>query len=266
MPQMTQRRAKRRGRGRGAIKAGGQLALLLAGLSGAAFGGPPFRTDDPEPVDAGHWELNLFSQGTQTSGGMIAVLPAFEANYGAAPNLQLHAIVPVGYQHLSGMRAGFGLGDMELGVKYRFITPGENDWYPQVAIFPLVEVPIGNQRMGLSTGHAQVFLPVWLQKDFEPWSIYGGGGYWINPGIGNKDYWFFGAALWRQIGTDFHLGAEVFHQTPSVVGAKASTGFNLGAVYDISEHWHVLSSAGTGMQNQSSTNQFSYYLGIQLTF
>jgi hypothetical protein len=45
-----------------------------------------------------------------------------------------------------------------------------------------------------------------------------------------------------------------------------STGFNVGAIYDISENWHVLASVGSGMQNQSSTNQFSYYAGLQLTF
>lgn len=35
----------------------GALALTAA----SAFAGPPFRTDDPEPVDYQHWEINLFS-------------------------------------------------------------------------------------------------------------------------------------------------------------------------------------------------------------
>ena len=201
------------------------------------------------------------------------MLPGFEVNYGALPNLQLHAIAPLGYESMSGMKAGFALGDLELGAKYRFITPGEDDWYPQVAVFPLVEVPMGNQNMGFSIGHSQIFLPIWAQKDFGPWTVYGGGGYWINPGAGNKDSWFFGAALWRQFGESFHLGAEVFHQTSNVtgqlatsIGSKDTTGFNIGAVYDLSENWHVLASAGSGLQNQSVTNRFSYDLGLQLTF
>jgi len=235
-------------------------------LASPAFAGPPFRTDDPEPVDYQHFEINLFSQGTQTKSGTSGILPAFEVNYGALPNLQLHAIIPQGFTAPSGGRTGFALGDMELGAKYRLITPEEDDWFPQVAIFPLIEVPVGNQKLGFSTGHTQIFLPLWLQKDFGPWTIYGGGGYWINPGFGNKDYGFFGAAAWRKITDEFNLGAEVFHQTASVVGGHESTGFNIGTTYDFSENWHVLSSVGTGLQNQSTTNQFSYYLGLQLTF
>jgi hypothetical protein len=30
--------------------------------------GPPFVTDDPEPVDAGHWELNVGLAGTLVRG------------------------------------------------------------------------------------------------------------------------------------------------------------------------------------------------------
>jgi hypothetical protein len=246
-------------------------SLAFAGITGAlasgpAFAGPPFRTDDPEPVEFQHFEINLFSQGVRTDGGWSGMLPGFEVNYGALPNLQLHAIIPQGYTAPTDGRTGFALGDIELGVKYRFVTPGEDDWFPQVAVFPLVEVPAGNQKLGFSTGHAQFFLPIWLQKEFDAWTVYGGGGYWINPGSGNRNYGFFGVALWRKVTEDFNLGVEVFHQTSPADGVKDSTGFNVGAIYDISENWHALASVGTGMQNRSSTNQFSYYAGLQLTF
>jgi hypothetical protein len=187
-------------------------------------------------------------------------------NYGAVPNLQLHALLPRDYSALRGGRTGFAAGDLELGAKYRFVSPDDDDWYPQAAIFPAVEVPVGNQKFGFSTGHAALFLPVWLQKDFDPWTIYGGGGYWINPGAGNKNYSFFGTALWRKVTDSFHVGIEVFHQTSPAASVNKSTGFNVGSTYDFSENWHLLASAGTGIQNRTTTNQFSYYLGLQLTF
>jgi hypothetical protein len=62
------------------------------------------------------------------------------------------------------------------------------------------------------------------------------------------------------------VGVEVFHQASSADGVKASTGFNVGTTYDFSENWHLLSLVGTGLQNRSETNQFSYYLALQLTF
>jgi hypothetical protein len=243
------------------------LGCIVAGLAiSPILAGPPFRTDDPVPVEFQHFEINMFSLGTKTVDGFNGILPGAEVNYGVLPNLQLHAMVPLGFTSPVGGRTGFALGDIELGAKYRFITPGDDDWFPQVAVFPLVEVPAGNQKLGFSTGHTQVFLPIWLQKDFGPWTVYGGGGYWINPGLGNRNYGFAGAAVWRKITDEFQVGVEAFHQTSPADGVKDSTGFNVGAIYDISETWHLLGSVGTGLQNRSTTNQLSYYVALQSTF
>ena len=64
------------------------------------------------------------------------------------------------------------------------------------------------------------FIPIWLQKDFGDWTTYGGGGYWINPGPGNRNYWFAGWLLQRQVTKQLALGAEVFHQTASMAGRR----------------------------------------------
>lgn len=230
-----------------------------------AHAGPPFRTDDPEPPEPGHLEVILFSQGALADGGWSGVLPASEVNYGAAPGLQLHALVQQGFTAPANGSAGFAVGDLELGAKYRFINPGLDDWYPQVAIYPAIEIPIGNQKLGFSTGHARIFLPVWLQKDWGPWTVYGGGGYWFNPGSGNRDYVFLGVALWRKITDRLNLGFEVFNQTSPSRGIPGGAGFDAGLTYDLSDAWHVLTSAGRGFDNTFVTNQFSFYLGLQLT-
>jgi hypothetical protein len=56
---------------------------------------------------------------------------------------------------------------------------------------------------------AQYFLPVWLQKDFGKWTTYGGGGYWINPGAGNKNWWFSGILLQYSFTETFYLILEL---------------------------------------------------------
>jgi len=251
------------------LRSGLKLATLccLAALIGApALAGPPFRTDDPEPVDLGHWEVYGFTAGTQVRGDTGGTLAGVEVNYGAAPNLQLHLIAPLSFDRTGGSALQAGMGDVELGAKYRFITPDEDDWYPQVGIFPLVEIPSGDSHRGLGAGKMQVFLPVWLQKDFGDWTSYGGGGFWSNPGPGNRDYWFAGWLLQYQVTKSLALGGEIFHQTADTFGGGDTTGFNLGGIYDVSEHYHLLFSGGRGLQNAALANQFSYYLAIQSTF
>ena len=185
-----------------------------------ALAGPPFCTDDPEPVAYQHWEMLLFSQGAHIPGSTTAVLPGYEVNYGALPNLQLHAILPLSYSMTGNGRPGFGGGDLELGAKYQFLTPGDGDWFPEAGIFPTIEVPSGNRAFSSSTGHLQVYLPLWLQKDLGPWSVYGGGGYWINPGLGHKNYWFVGAALWRKMSNASISGLRCSIRRPASQGAS----------------------------------------------
>jgi hypothetical protein len=239
-------------------------AAMLA--SRPASAGPPFRTDDPEPVEFQHWEVYGFSAGTHIRGNTTAILPGIEVNYGALPNLQLHVIAPLVYDDTSGAGTQYGYGDTELGAKYRFVEEDEKGWQPQLGIFPMVELPTGDRARGLGAGHAREFLPLWIQKSFGAWTTYGGGGYWINPGAGNRNYWFAGWLLQRQITERLTLGAEIFHQTADTVGGPQSTGFTLGGFYDITENHHILFSAGRGVQDATDTNQYSYYIGYQYTF
>jgi hypothetical protein len=242
------------------------FALVTLFGSQPTWAGPPFITDDPEPVDCGHWEVYGFSMATQVKGDTSGTLTGVEVNYGAAPNLQLHVIAPLAFDASSGGGMQIGAGDLELGAKYRFIDPGPDDWWPQVGAFPLVELPISDAQRGLGSGHWREFLPVWIQKDFGAWTTYGGGGYWINPGTGNRNYWFFGWLLQRQLTARLALGGEVFHQTADKIGGKDTSGFNGGGIYDFTENYHLLFSVGRGLQDAAATNEFSYYVAIQWTF
>jgi hypothetical protein len=226
-----------------------------------AWAGPPFATDDPEPVDYRHWEVYVASQLSHDKGGWTGTAPHFEVNYGAIPNLQLHLIAPVSFAAPVHEATQFGYGDTELGVKYRFFE--ETDYLPQVGVFPLIEAPTGDHKRGLGSGHVQAFIPLWLQKSFDPWTTYGGGGYWINPGNGNLDWWFVGWLLQRNISPNLTLGAEIFHETPSEIGGRSDSKFNLGGIYNLSQNYHLLFSAGHTMQGPSA---FQAYFAFQFTF
>jgi hypothetical protein len=139
-----------------AVMAGWCIAVAL--LPTSAIAGPPFRTDDPEPVDYTHWEFYTFTSGTHISGDTSGVGPAFEFNYGLIPNGQLHIVAPTAFDSPAGGPTLFGYGDTEIGFKYRFIEEEKDGSRPQVGMFPLIELPTGNENRGLGAGHVRVFM------------------------------------------------------------------------------------------------------------
>jgi hypothetical protein len=244
-----------------------KMALLVVILwfiqAATVIAGPPFRTDDPVPVEHCHGEIYLFSNGTHETGGTSGLGPAVEFNYGPLPDTMLHLIVPMAYDALEGDASHFGYGDTELGVKYLFVH--QTDFLPVVGVFPLVEIPTGDRDNGLGNGKTQYFLPVWLQKDFGKWTTYGGGGYWINPGTGNRNYWFSGILLQYVFSEGFYLGGEYFYQTADTVDGKDSSGFNFGGSIPLVSNFQLLFSVGRGLTT-TSTNLFSYYVALYRAF
>jgi hypothetical protein len=232
-------------------------------LAPAARAGPPFVTDDPEPTDYGKWEINSAMAGTLSGAGRNASLPVSDANYGGAPGLQLH-IQPQVTDIRTPQGVHYGFGDLELGAKYRFIDEDENGWTPMVAVYPLFEIPTGDRRRGLGAGVGRAFLPVWVEKAIGRWTVYGGGGYGINPGAEGKNAWRFGAVALYQYTENFQFGGEVYQQTAQAPGDKDAPGFNLGGSYSLAEDLNLLFSAGRGLANAADNNRFSGYLGLQV--
>lgn len=215
------------------------LALLC--ISAAVSAGPPFLTDDPEPTDTGRWEIYapLFEADGNVDDKDIDGAIGAEINYGAAPNLQLTLGIPVAFARDAHGRH-LGAGDIEASVKYRFYHNEAAGI--QIAAFPGVTLPTGDK--GLGAGRVTALLPIWVQKDSGPWSIFGGGGYAVNPGSGNRDYWTGGIAVTRQLGERFVLGAELDRQGSGTVGGRASTSAGLGAIVDLTGPLRLLASGG----------------------
>jgi hypothetical protein len=221
--------------------------------------GPPYVSDDPEPTDVGHWEIYNFVQ-TVTVPGDTAGEAGFDINYGPVKDVQLTAVIPVDFRNTKAA----GLGDIELAIKYRFLHQDENGWAPDVAIFPRLFTPSADPRFG--NGRLGIFLPVWAQKDLGKWSLFGGGGYDINPGPGQRNFWLTGAALSRAVSERLSLGVEVYHQTPDALGARTFTGVNAGATYKLTDHWTLMGAGGPGVQNARQQGQYDVYLALEATY
>jgi len=232
------------------------LGVRLACGSGLARAGPPYLTDDPEPVERGHWEFYAASQWSVARSAASGTSPHIEVNYGALPGLQLHVIVPAVVALASGQPARYGLGDVELGAKYRFIDEGERR--PQVGTFPLVLVPTGSQARGLGSGHVEVFIPIWLQKSFGPWTTYGGAG--LRIASDERD----GVAGWllqRTLADVVSVGAEVYLTAPTN-GSGVEVQVDAGLVVNVSSLHHLLMSAGPAFGGDARAQA---YLAYQLT-
>lgn len=234
-------------------------AATLAGTAAAALAGPPYQTDDPEPTDLGHWEIYNFLTADGRAGEIDGAL-GLDLNYGAAKGLQLTATLPVALAREPSKGWRVGNGELELGAKYRFIDDEEGGW--QAAIFPRIILPTAAQ--GLGRNRARFLLPLWVQKDMGKTSVFGGGGYEINPGIDNRDFWQAGVAITHDFSDRLSLGTEVSWQSPDVRGGDSRLGVNLGLTQKLGGPFALLLAGGPSL----SAGQASYhgYAALSLNF
>lgn len=243
------------------IRATCLAAALVLALLRPALAGPPYVSDDAEPTDSGHFEIYAFGSGTSTKDeteGEAGV----DFNYGAGPDLQLTAVVPVSYSSPAGGTTARGVGNIELAAKYRFLHQDTDGI--DLAIFPRVFLPSLSNHVG--ERHAAFFVPLWAEKDWGPWSTFGGGGCALNNGDGSQDYCLVGVALTRRVLPDLTLGVEIYHQTADTRGGKPSTGIGGGITYDLNSHYHLMASIGPGIQNPSATDRYTWYTAVLFTF
>lgn len=235
--------------------------LAALALSTRAAAGPPFLTDDPEPTDLRHWEiyaplLEIEGKGSDYEGSLGA-----EFNYGAAPDLQITVGVPFAYAHdNSGLRSG--LGDLEVSAKYRFYHNEAAGI--QIAAFPGIALPTATRAMG--SDRVTALLPIWGQKDFDDWSIFGGGGYAINPGRGNRDYWTAGVAVVREVSDTLLIGIEAERQSADEIGGSASTSLGVGAIVHLPKPLRLLVSGGPTLSDRGGAATFHSFLALGLDF
>src|SRR4051812_30040935 len=147
-----------------------RLAIIAVfGFARSALAGPPYVSDDPEPTDYKHFEIYAFSNGTATRDGRSGEM-GIDLNYGAAPNLQLTATLPAGFQTSAADGTRVGASNIELAAKYRFLRQDTFGW--DVAIFPRLFLP--SPSAGIGDVNPSLLLPIWVQKDWDQWSMFGG--------------------------------------------------------------------------------------------
>jgi hypothetical protein len=251
----------------------GALAVLAA-ISTIVLAGPPFQTDDPQPIDFKHYELYTFAatDGTPVETDMVG--PAVEFNWGALPNVHLHiiipaaAILPANNPGLAPAGAGpraFGLGDIELGVKFRFVQ--ETKHRPMIGTFVMFELPTGSSTRGLGVGKTWYKVPLWVQKSFGSWTTYGGGGVTLVDVPGYRNFPFAGWLVQRDLGKKVTLGTEIFYhgpEGPATPQTRPATLIDIGGYYKFRDPgFQLLFCYGHTAAGQSENYA---YLGLYWTW
>jgi hypothetical protein len=234
----------------------GPLFFLFIQLN---LAGPPFNTDDPEPVQYKHWEYYISSINTFQPTVWKGTSPHFEVNYGLVPDVQVHLLLPINYSYTQPHNPIFGYANTEVGVKYRFLQETEN--MPQVGTFPIIEIPtIRNNEF--SNGKVQIYIPLWIQKSWGKLTTYGGAGYWINPGTNNKNWIYTGWEIQYDVSQLLTLGGELYYHSPDAIDSKDVIAFNLGGFINFSEKFHLIFSLGHSLIKDSF---ISSYVGLLWT-
>lgn len=236
------------------------LVLYIIAFSSIMFAGPPFNTDDPEPVEYRHWEFYVSSVHTLQSGTFSGTFPHFETNYGFKPEFQVHLLLPLNYNYSNHKELQYGYAYSEFGIKYRFISETEN--IPQVGTFPIIEIPTITNK-NFSNNKLQLYLPIWVQKSWNKLTTYGGGGFWFNPGVNNKNWIFTGWEIQYDFSQKITLGGEIFYHSSPAYDENSFLGFNLGGFLNFTEKFHLIYSAGHNFITRDNT--YMAYLGILWT-
>ena len=234
-------------------------ALALAMAATPVCAGPPYLTDDPVPTDTGHWEIYAFGAGEGRQSSLDADA-GFDLNYGPVEDVQLTATLPLSFSHEPHEGWRSGTGDLELAVKYRFINDEKHGF--SAAVFPRAILPTASHATGEKT---RFLLPLWIGKDFAGGtSLFGGGGYTINPGTGNRNFWQAAVAITHDLSETISVGAEITRQGRETGDGTAQTRAGLGSIVKLSDHYALLFSGGPTWADHRTGYHFYAGLGMDL--
>jgi hypothetical protein len=239
------------------------LACILWAAN--AYGGPPLLTDDPDTPGPNHWEINTGEISQYAGGEWLIGAPLADINYGVGEHIQLkyqtqyNELVP----QQGGARAG--MGNTLAGVKWRFIDQTNWSWL-EVSTYPQLEFiyPGTSAPRGLADSGDNVLLPIEVEHQFKPLTVYGEVGYLKNEHTPSGGW--YGLAWEYDVTEKFALEGE-FYGGFDRFFENNGLSFNLGFGRPLTEHVALIGSAGRGIFGpRVRAPAFMSYLALQWTF
>lgn len=240
------------------------VAQILAPNAAHAQAGPPLLTDDPGTPGDGRWEINLAFTVERRRTETVFEAPILDINYGLGERIQLKYEVPWLVLDEEGGGARNGLGNSQLGVKWRFLDEERHgvsmSVYPQLSF----DNPTSSDERGLVEEGLELSLPVQVSRSVGPMEFTLEVGYVLVEG--REDQWLCGLAAAWPVTEGFEVVGEV-HGTATRGFEEDELVFNLGGVVDLHENLSLLFSAGRSFRESGSGEpELLGYFGFQFKF
>lgn len=242
------------------------VAIVCWWLIPAAPGGPPLVTDDPETPGRGGWEINISHNVEKTRDEFSMETPLIDVNYGLMENDQWKIEFPLLFLDPENDQERWGVGDLEVGWKYRFFE--EDDRGLMASIYPQVLVPTGNARLRLGGGRTEMLLPLEAGRHFfdERLLVYGEIGYNVVFDGSDEHSWIYGVAAECQSSERLKLLLEVGGVAWQSGSDPDFPFFTGGLKYELTDHWTLIASAGRSFRDDHSGSPvLMTFLGLQWT-
>jgi hypothetical protein len=191
--------------------------------------------------------------------------PLFDINYGLLDNDQWKIEFPVLYLDSDEHGSHWGMGDLLLGWKYRFLE--EEDHQFMASVYPQLLVPTGNEGVGLGGGNVEALFPLQIGKHFfeEKVFVYGEIGYNVVLAASEANSWKYGLAAQWGATERLELMAEVAGLAFPGGAEPDDTFFNVGFKYDLTKQAALIGSFGRSFHGvERGTPDLLTFLGVQL--
>jgi hypothetical protein len=226
-----------------------------------AQGGPPYYTNDPGTPGNRNWEINLgympflFAQQSTTH------TPDVDINYGLGDRIQLTFENAWLRDRFNGAPAKYGLGQDQLGVKWRFYDDTKAGL--EISVFPQLSVNNFNHSVerGITPSGASLILPVEFTRKLGPIHINWEVGYdAVHRG---SDRWIAGVVVGRDMTKKLELDAE-FYGFGTFDSLNNEQTLDAGARYKLRPPFILLLMAGRSVTHANNGQPyFVGYFGMQ---
>ena len=237
-------------------------ACLLLAATLPAQAGPPFLTGDPDPADAGHWEISVGLVGERRPDERAYRLPAFELNYGLGAGLEM-SFESAWLRVREDGTSLSGIDNSVLGLKWR-ILEDEKDGI-SLALKPEWEFRNARSaRKGLVEDENAFLLDLRMQKAVGPVQL-GMSVARVHPAK-SPDGWEYGVFVKHETKEGSTLGIEL-----NGAGSKSFSPreliVNLAAQLKVTESGKLLVGVGREVRNRDEPKlDLRAYLGWQFAF